>query len=222
MEDISPSDLKTILHSKRANVYYLEHCRVLANGGRVEYVTEEGKKSLYWNIPIANTTFIMLGTGTSITQRAMRELAKAGVMVGFCGGGGSPLFAANEVQIDVSWLTSQSEYRPTEYLRLWVKFWFEDEKRLEAAKFFQMIRLAQIQKHWLSPTMQRENSFKDALILPHAFIAATLGEDEQEFRQRCIENFNRAEALDTMIDSIKYVAENLGRVKDECVDSIAM
>lgn len=28
------SDLKTILHSKRANLYYLEHCRVLVNGGR--------------------------------------------------------------------------------------------------------------------------------------------------------------------------------------------
>lgn len=44
MEDFSPSELKTILHSKRANLYYLEYCRVLVNGGRVEYVTEEGKK----------------------------------------------------------------------------------------------------------------------------------------------------------------------------------
>jgi len=35
MNDFSPSDLKTILHSKRANLYYLEHCRVLVNGGRV-------------------------------------------------------------------------------------------------------------------------------------------------------------------------------------------
>lgn len=29
MNDFSPSDLKTILHYKRANLYYLEHCRVL-------------------------------------------------------------------------------------------------------------------------------------------------------------------------------------------------
>ncbi len=29
MDDLSPSDLKTILHSKRANMYYLEHCRVM-------------------------------------------------------------------------------------------------------------------------------------------------------------------------------------------------
>ena len=52
----------------------------------MEYVTDEGSKSRYWNIPIANTTSILLGTGTSITQAAMRELAKAGVLVGFCGG----------------------------------------------------------------------------------------------------------------------------------------
>ena len=57
---IAPSDLKTILHSKRANIYYLEKCRVQVNGGRVEYVTSEGKESFYWNIPIANTTAIML------------------------------------------------------------------------------------------------------------------------------------------------------------------
>jgi len=77
MDNLSPSDLKTILHSKRANLYYLEYCRVLVNGGRVEYVTDAGKRSLYWNIPIANTTTLLLGTGTSITQAAMRELAKA-------------------------------------------------------------------------------------------------------------------------------------------------
>ncbi len=81
MQEFNPSDLKTILHSKRANLYYLEHCRVLVKQGRVEYVTDAGKQSAYWNIPIANTTAIMLGTGTSITQMAMRKLAQAGGLV---------------------------------------------------------------------------------------------------------------------------------------------
>lgn len=45
------SDLSVILHSKRANLYYLEYCRVLVNGNRVEYVTNMGKESLYFNIP---------------------------------------------------------------------------------------------------------------------------------------------------------------------------
>lgn len=148
METFSPSDLKTILHSKRANLYYLEHCRVLVNGGRVEYVTDQGKDSLYWNIPIANTTCLLLGTGTSITQAAMRELAKAGVLVGFCGGGGTPLYSANEQDIEVAWFNPQSEYRPTEYLQQWVRFWFDGDLRLEAAKAFQRTRLERIAQHW--------------------------------------------------------------------------
>ena len=314
--ELSPSSLKTILHSKRANLYFLQHCRVLVNGGRVEYVTDQGKESLYWNIPIANTTAILLGTGTSVTQAAMRELAKAGVLVGFCGGGGTPLYASNEVQVDVSWLTSQSEYRPTEYLQQWVKFWFNDELRLEAARLFQTQRIKQVKKHWrkiannetfpinldsLNSTLTRfetnldkckntqellsleatttkvlyklacqatqygdfirsekgnrhdvANRFldhgnylayglgatatwvlglphglavlhgktrrgglvfdvadiiKDALVLPQAFIAAMAGDDEQEFRQRCLEQFRNADALDVMIETIQSTAQ---------------
>lgn len=316
MNDISPSDLKTILHSKRANIYYLQHCRVLVNGGRVEYVTDEGKKSLYWNIPIANTTSILLGTGTSITQAAMRELAKAGVLVGFCGGGGTPLFSANEVDIDVAWLSPQSEYRPTEYLQDWVKFWFDDALRLEAAKAIQLARLARLHQEWskrslvdtgfLVDTVRLQklldasasriidmpdtmallteearlskalfklavdavkygeftrakrgtgtdpaNRFldhgnylayglgatatwvlglphglavlhgktrrgglvfdiadlvKDACVLPQAFLSAMRGDEEQQFRQSCIDALTRSESLDFMIDTLKEVA----------------
>jgi CRISPR-associated protein Cas1 len=159
MDELRAADLKSILHSKRANIYCQEHCRGLAKGGRVEFVTDEGKRSLYWNIPIANTTTVMLGTGTSITQAAMRELAKAGVLVGFCGGGGTPLFTANEVNIEVAWFTPQSEYRPTEYLQAWVRFWFKDEARLHAAKAFQHARLQRVEQHWTGSRALREAGF---------------------------------------------------------------
>lgn len=157
MTDITAKNLKSILHSKRANIYYLEHCRVLVNGGRVEYVTDEGKRSLYWNIPIANTTTILLGTGTSITQAAMRELAKAGVLVGFCGGGGTPLFSANEIDIEIAWFSPQSEYRPTEYLQHWVRFWFDDDLRLAAAREFQQIRLERVSESWTKLSQLKSN-----------------------------------------------------------------
>ncbi|MFD2406614.1 type I-F CRISPR-associated endonuclease Cas1f [Azorhizophilus paspali] len=309
------------MHSKRANLYYLEHCRVLVNGGRVEYVTDEGKRSLYWNIPIANTTTLLLGTGTSITQAAMRELAKAGVLVGFSGGGGTPLFSANEMDVEVAWFCPQSEYRPTEYLQRWVSFWFDDGKRLEAAKAFQRSRLELIERQWLDGRWLRDANFrvdsgqlkgllartgkaleaapdstfllteearltknlfrlaaqavgyedfvrakrgsggdpanrfldhgnylayglaatatwvlglphglavlhgktrrgglvfdvadlvKDALILPQSFISAMNGDEEQEFRQACLENLARSEALDFMIDNLQAVAQRLG------------
>lgn len=138
------TDLKAILHSKRANIYYLEKCRVMQKDGRVLYLTEAKDENQYWNIPIANTTCLLLGTGTSITQAAMRMLAQAGVMVGFCGGGGTPLLMANEIE----WLSPQSEYRPTEYMQGWMRFWFDETKRLEVARYFQHARITYLQQVW--------------------------------------------------------------------------
>ncbi len=321
MDNFTPSDLKTILHSKRANIYYLERCRLLVNGGRVEFVTNEGRRSLYWNIPIANTTTVMLGTGTSITQQAMRELGKAGVMVGFCGGGGTPLYSVNEMDVEIAWFSPQSEYRPTEYLQNWVRFWFRDELRLQAAKMIQRTRLERIEQQWSGNRTLAEGGFavekarlqaalgeskqtlesmpdnqtllaeearltkklfklaaqavkygdftrakhgtgtdpanrfldhgnylayglgatatwvlglphglavlhgktrrgglvfdaadlvKDAVILPQAFISAMRGDDEQTFRQACIDALAQTEALDFMIDTLKEIALELG------------
>ncbi len=173
MQNIAAGDLKTILHSKRANIYYLEHCRVLVNGGRVEYVTDQGKQSLYWNIPIANTTTVLLGTGTSVTQAAVRELAKAGVMLGFCGGGGTPLFAGTEQVLDVAWMPGQSEYRPTEYLQAWVRFWFNDELRLGAAKALQLARLGRLKQHWADSKSLKQQGFQPDLAALSAAISAT-------------------------------------------------
>lgn len=178
MDELSASDLKTILHSKRANIYYLQHCRVLVNGGRVEYVTDAGKRALYWNIPIANTTTLLLGTGTSITQAAMRELAKAGVLVGFCGGGGTPLFSANEMDVEVAWFSPQSEYRPTEYLQAWVSFWFDDDLRLMAAKAFQQARALRIGEQWQQRALKEAGFAPDAARL-HTLLAKTRRNIEQ-------------------------------------------
>lgn len=329
MDQISSSDLKSIIHSKRANLYYLEHCRLLVNGGRVEYVTEQGKESLYWNIPIANTTTVLLGTGTSVTQAAVRELAKAGVMLGFCGGGGTPLFAGTEHCLDVAWLPGQSEYRPTEYLQQWVRFWFDDDLRLAAASSFQLARLERLSAHWSRSKTLREQGFdvladdleallaasrkaiegatnvtdllteegrltkqlyrlasrasrygdftrvkrgeghdvanrfldhgnylayglgataawvlglphslavlhgktrrgglvfdiadliKDAVILPQAFVSATKGHGEREFRQACVETLTRTESLDFMIDTVKLTAARVSQMAQDKAD----
>ncbi|MFT4748272.1 MAG: CRISPR-associated protein Cas1 [Congregibacter sp.] len=148
MKNLASSDLKTILHSKRANLYYLEYCRVMQKDGRVLYLTEAQKENQYFNIPIANTTVLLLGNGTSITQAAVRMLAQAGVLIGFSGGGGTPLYMANDVEHHIEWMTPQSEYRPTEYIQGWLSFWFDDVKRLEAAKQFQVARIEYLIRVW--------------------------------------------------------------------------
>lgn len=160
------TDLKAILHSKRANIYYLEKCRVMQKDGRVLYLTEAKNEQLYWNIPIANTTVILLGTGTSITQAAVRMFASAGVLIGFSGGGGTPLLAASEIE----WLTPQSEYRPTEYVQGWLSFWFDKEKRLQVAKHFQLLRTNFLQSVWTKDKdLKNEGFFIDDEDVTRAF-----------------------------------------------------
>lgn len=161
----SLDNLKAILHSKRANIFYIEKCRVMQKGGRVVYLTDGRKEKQYWNIPIANTTVILLGIGTSITQAAVQMLASAGVLIGFSGNGGTPLLSANEIE----WLTPQSEYRPTEYIQGWMKFWFEEDKRLKVAKHFQQFRIEYLKKVWSSDRdLQNEGFYSDDMDIKQA------------------------------------------------------
>lgn len=138
---------KQIMLSKRANVFYLEHVRVMQKDDRVVYLTGEGKQvDQFFNIPERNTVFILLGKGSSITDAAARKLADSNVLVGFCGNGGSPLFSS----VDCVFLSPQSEYRPTEYMQAWVRMWINEPSRLETAKVFFEKRLDWVARSWSS------------------------------------------------------------------------
>ncbi len=147
-------ELKAVLHSKRADLYYLEKCRVMAKDGRVVFLSEKSNQLNYWNISIANTSVILLGIGTSITNAAVRMLAQAGVMIGFTGDDCTPLFSGTEIE----WLSPQNEYRPTEYCQGWLSFWYDESKRLRVAKNFQKVRVQYISTVWKKDSYFRENS----------------------------------------------------------------
>lgn len=135
---VAGSKPNSILPSLREGIFYLEHCRVLVRGERVEYaIDREDAGTYFWNIPTGNTTVILLGSGTSLTQAAARRLSEDGVVVGFVGGGGSPLF-----------LASQSEYRQTEFCQGWYRQWVDPVQRIELARYFQMRRIAFVEKAW--------------------------------------------------------------------------
>jgi CRISPR-associated protein Cas1 len=199
------TDLKAILHSKRANIYYLEKCRVMQKGGRVLYLTEAKEEKHYWNIPIANTTVILLGTGTSITQAAVRMLASAGVLIGFSGGGGTPLIAANEIE----WLSPQSEYRPTEYIQNWMSFWFDEAKRLQAAKKIQQLRIEYMQRVWSKDTDLKNEGF--TLDDPDIHSALTLFSSKIEQSS----NVNKLLLIEAQLTKSLYkIAANRTKQKD--------
>lgn len=142
--EVDSRSLHSILLSKRANIYYLEKCRVVVNGGRVEYISDAQRAREYYNIPIANTSVILLGTGTSISTAAMREISRAGVCVGFCGGGGTPLHTGS----DIYFQSPQNEYRKTQYIQGWCSFWYNNAIRLNAAKSLQRMRMNFTKRSW--------------------------------------------------------------------------
>lgn len=136
---------RAILLSKRAHLLYVEFARVLVKDDRVVYLTETGEAvDQFFNIPYRNSALLLLGKGTSITDAAMRKLAEAQVLVGFCGSGGSPLLHA----VDVVFSAPQSEYRPTEYMQSWMRLWLNEERRLAAAKLFMRERKSIVLKYW--------------------------------------------------------------------------
>jgi CRISPR-associated protein Cas1 len=112
---------------------FVEHARVEVGDGCVELIQVEGSRGVAYNIPYANTAFLMLGEGCSITRDAVRALASHDVVLGFTGGGGVPLLAAMDNSFP-TFVEPQSEYRPTEFMTKWSKIYFDDARRLNVAK----------------------------------------------------------------------------------------
>ncbi len=140
----------SILPSHRQGLYLLEHCRVMVKDDQLTYVQQKDGFQKFFALPFGNTNALLLGTGTSITQSAARLLSDEGVMLGFTGGGGTPLFMA-----------SQNEYRPTAYLQAWAKMWFEPDNRLKVYRYFQQARCDFVRKSW-----QRLPALKDIDLSP--------------------------------------------------------
>jgi len=142
-----------ILFSRRSGIHYLDHARVLADGKEVAYAQEKRGLTRFWAIPTENTVVLLLGPGTSLTQKAAERLAEDGVMVAFTAGGATPLF-----------LASQSEYRPTGRLQSWISWWPDPARRLVVAKALQQERLAQIRRCW--------PGIGDGFTVPEALLSA--------------------------------------------------
>ena len=134
---------QAVMISKRANVFYLEHVRLMQKDERVVYLTEsQDGIDQFVSIPDKNTSFILLGKGTSITDAAVRKLSESNVIVGFCGSGGSPLFA----EMDVTFLLPQDEYRPPAHAQRWFALWVDETSRVAMGRAFLQYRAAWDQK----------------------------------------------------------------------------
>lgn len=123
--------------TQKEGIRYLEHCRIIVNDERLSVITKEDSIEKFYSIPYFNLCVILLGEGTSITQKAAKFLASEGILLGFVGSGGTPLFMA-----------SQNEYRPTTYFNNFIKLWIDEASRFEVAILFQKERIAYIKESW--------------------------------------------------------------------------
>jgi CRISP-associated protein Cas1 len=204
-----------MLFSHRQGVLYVEHCRIVASDEQLSFVRAHDAIEQFWSIPHANTCVLLCGPGTSITHQAAHKLAEEQVVLGFVGGGGTPLFYA-----------SQSEYRPTEFCQRWVTAWQHADWRLTAGKRLARYRCEQVllcyQKDGLlEPAVSHAaQAFQDALpkictvpeLLGHE---ATFAKHMYAFHKQRLRNdkFLRtpqgSDATNQFIDAGNYMAYGL-------------
>jgi CRISPR-associated protein Cas1 len=140
-----------IMPSKRMGMYYLEYCRIAQVDEKVTYTQAKKGVTQFFSLPVANTSVILMGSGTSITQAAMRLMADNGVMLASVGGGGTPLF-----------LASQSEYRENKYFFSYLKKWQDSKHRMQMARYFQQYRMNFVQQQWKRLGIAKENDILNA------------------------------------------------------------
>lgn len=126
-----------LLPSQRSTVMLLERSRVFMEEETVVHATTKDGRTRLWNVPHVNTSVILLGQGTSITQGAMRKLAEEKVLVAFTGTGATPIF-----------MGAVSEYAATEHIRKWISIWPDPERRLICAKVLAKARADFVERRW--------------------------------------------------------------------------
>ena len=130
---------KQINVSKRGYSYiYIDKAKIIVSKGTLVYLQKEKNKELFFNIPYLNCSVIALGPGTSITNEAVRLAANNSVIIIFVNSIYKP--SANTLQ-EFSVLAPSSEYKPNEYMQAFSKIFFDEDKRLEKAKYLLIRRI---------------------------------------------------------------------------------
>lgn len=114
---------KSVPLSRRLGIIYLEKAMVVSKGQTLAYLNTESKDTgCYFSIPVAAVGGILLGPGTSITNKAIRTAAEHQCIVYFGDSGGVPLRAA-----------SAPDRNPQGKIKQY-QICLDAEKRLSAAK----------------------------------------------------------------------------------------
>lgn len=143
--------LNQILPSHRNCLYYIEYASVHCFDDTLCFQVSDKGKSKEISIPYRNIAGLLLGPGTSITQKAAQKLRESNLCAMFVtGDGGSP----------VLW-SAPDEYRPSEYCRAFFKLFYDADLKYSAAQLLMKKRIELVRKYW--PTFINDNDVIEEL-----------------------------------------------------------
>lgn len=204
----------TIFATHKYGIEYIEHCAVKAADDQLVFVRRKNAVDQHFNIPVLNTSVLLLGPGTSITQQAARLCSEGNVLLGFSAGGGAPVYMA-----------SLNEYREPKYCRNWLKMYEDSAERLSVAKGFQHFRVKSVLASWpklteldFAPTAACEKYSKsidscettESLLLAEALFAKSLyAQLAKHFGKPFSRKPRTSEFANEFLDSGNYLAYGL-------------
>ncbi|MBD8614669.1 type I-F CRISPR-associated endonuclease Cas1 [Pseudomonas putida] len=130
--------LNQILPSHRNTLYYIEYAAIHSFDDTLSFRVASNGKSKEISIAHRNIAGLLMGPGTSITQKAAQKMREANICGMFVtGDGGNP----------VLW-TAPDEYRPSHFCRSYLKIFYDENLRAAAAQAFMKARVTKILKDW--------------------------------------------------------------------------
>lgn len=125
-------DKKINISQRGYAIYYVDRAKVYTRNSTLAYSLSESGKTKMFNIPYLNTSILMLGPSTSITNEAVRLFSRNSGIIMFTGNNGVPPYANTIDEFTI--LESNSEYKPTNYFNAWNALFNTPQSQLSAAK----------------------------------------------------------------------------------------
>jgi len=130
-------DRKINISQRGFSIFYIDRAKIYTRQSTLAYSLSDTGKIKSFNIPYLNTSILMLGPSTSITNEAVRLFSQNSGIIMFTGNNGIPVYG-NTID-DFTILQSNSEYGPTQYAQQMFNIF--TNHRLEAAKELSLRRI---------------------------------------------------------------------------------
>lgn len=151
---------KQINISKRGyQIIFIEKAKVYVSGKTITYSKKDDIYEKTFNIPYLNTSILMLGVGTSISNEAVRLAADNNLIIMFVN---SSLSSSSSTDPSFNVLSPNSEYRPTQYLQRMTQIFFNEDEKITVAK--KILSLRTEVTIFLYNKLKKENFVSDIII----------------------------------------------------------